>query len=64
MVQKLRNEDGSKRFLMASLYPSDGKVEGQGWLSWSEKQAQKLCRLTRTWGRPKGIDAHLEALNE
>jgi hypothetical protein len=33
-------------------------------LSAMDKQIQKLCKLTHGWGRPKGMDAHLESLSE
>jgi len=32
------------------------------WLSEPEKRIYKLCKLTRTWGRPAGIDRYLEQL--
>ena len=30
------------------------------WLSEPEKRTYELCKLTRTWGRPAGIDEHLQ----
>lgn len=32
-------------------------------LTAAEKRMYALCGLTKSWGRPDGIDAHLEALN-
>ena len=33
-------------------------------ISPTDKAAYKVCRLTHNWGRPKGIDRHLEKLRE